>query len=194
MELQIKVVTSALLDDVGRLFSSDAVTEECRCMWFIIPVKQFHAVGSDGNRAGFSKLAAESDLPLGLLAYQNDQPVGWCAAGPRSRYARALKTPTYKGQETNSESNIWLVPCFFIHKNARGVGISQALLEDAVKLAEANGASAIDGFPYTGAKSRASGDMQVGYEALFSSCGFVPIRRPSTNRVVMRREFKSLNQ
>ena len=95
MTLTIKSVTSDLIDDLGQLFSTDKVADQCWCMWFIIPVKEFHALGHEGNRASFCELVASSEQPLGLLAYQNDEPVGWCAVGPRSRYVRALKTPTY---------------------------------------------------------------------------------------------------
>jgi GNAT superfamily N-acetyltransferase len=111
-----------------------------------------------------------------LLAYQNGDPVGWCAVGPRSRYIRALKTPTYKGGGVGDNSDIWLVPCFFVRKDMRGAGVSRTLLEAAVKLAKENGAVAIEGFPFAGAKKRSSGDIQVGSERLFSSCGFEVIR------------------
>jgi GNAT superfamily N-acetyltransferase len=187
----IKAVTSDLMDDVAQLFCSDKVAEKCWCMWFIMPVKAFHAAGSEGNRASFTELAARSKRPLGLLAYQNGEPVGWCAAGPRSRYVRALKTPTYRGGKEEDDNEVWLVPCFFVRKDAQGRGVSRALLETAVQLAQENGATAIEGFPYAGSKRRSGGDVQVGFEPLFASCGFAVIRAPSTSRVVMRRELNA---
>lgn len=190
MALTIEAVTSDLIDDVGRLFSADKLADKCWCMWFITPVKDFHAVGHEGNRARFCELVANSDQPPGLLAYQNGEPVGWCAVGPRSRYVRALKTPTYSGGEVRKDSDIWLVPCFFVRKDARGAGVSRALLEAAVNLAKDNSATAIEGFPNSGTKRRSSGEIQVGFESLFSACGFKVIRTPSTSRVVMRRELK----
>ena len=82
MTLTIKPIKSDLIQDVALLFSSDPVADQCWCLWFIRPVKEFHAVGHTGNRASFCDLVATSEHPLGLLAYQNDEPVGWCAAGP----------------------------------------------------------------------------------------------------------------
>lgn len=187
MTLKIKTVNQDLLDDVGRLFCSDAVVDKCWCMWFIIPVKAFHAAGGEGNRASFSALAAEADRPMGLLAYQAGEPVGWCAAGPRSRYVRALQTPTYRGGEAREDDTVWFVPCFFVRKEARGTGVSRALLEAAVELARANDATAIEAFPFSGTKRRSGGDLQVGVQSLFAACGFEVIRTPSTSRVVMRR-------
>ena len=191
MEAEIKVriekVTRKSIDDLAQLFGTEKVASDCWCMWFIIPVRDFHAAGSNGNRASFCDLLAESDSPPGLLAYQDQEPVGWCAAGPRSRYARALKTPTYWGGDAESDSVIWLVPCIFVREEARGQGVSKALLEAAVDLARESGATAIDGFPFSGSKRRSSGDIQVGFESLFASCGFEVLRTPSPGRVVMRR-------
>lgn len=184
----IKALTSDRIDDLGRLFSTNGVTGQCWCMWFIIPVKAFHAAGGEGNQAAFCDLLAASEHPLGLLAYHNDEPVGWVAVGPRSRYVRALSTPTYRGGE-GDDRGTWLVPCFFVRKEWRGVGISRALLEAAVALARESGASAIEGFPFSGQTRRSGGDTQVGFESLFVSCGFEVVRTPSASRSVVRREL-----
>lgn len=185
MALIIKPVTPDAIEDLARLFATDAMTDACWCMWFIIPVKAFHAAGHAGNCASFCDLAATSELPLGLLAFQDDEPVGWCAVGPRERYVRAMKTPTYSAAP--AEPNIWFVPCFYVRPGMRRGGVSKALLDAAVELARANGATAIDGFPFAGTKRRSGGDTQVGFEELFASCGFEVIRTPSPSRVVMRR-------
>ena len=189
--LSIKPVTSGLIDDVAQLFGADKVTNRCWCMWWIVPVKEFHTAGADGNRTHFCELAATSEHPMGLLAYQDDKPVGWCAVGPRSRYVRALKTPTYRGGDADEDADIWLVPCFFVRKDARGSGVSRALLEAAVELARENGATAIEGFPYSGTKRRSGGKTHVGFESLFASCDFEVIRTPSSSRVVMRRALSA---
>ncbi len=191
MNLSIQVVTSDLIKDLSRLFSSEPVVDSCWCMWFITPIKTYHTAGSGGNCASFCEMVARDNLPPGLLAYHNEEPVGWCAVGPRTRYVRALKTPTYNDGNINEAPGIWLTPCFFIRKDMRRKGISQALLNEAIHLASENGATAIDGFPYSGAKKRSVNDLQVGYEALFAACGFEVLRRPSTSRVVMRRELNA---
>jgi GNAT superfamily N-acetyltransferase len=191
MTLTIQTVTSASVEDLGKLFSTEQVADACWCMWFIIPVKDYHAAGHAGNRARFSELAAHSKEPMGLLAYQDGEPVGWCAVGPASRYVRAMKTPTYSAGKAGPEAGTWFVPCFFIRKDARGSGVGRALLEAAVRLAQENGATAIEGFPFAGAIKRSNGDIQVGNESLFSACGFEVVRTPSTSRVVMRRALKA---
>lgn len=186
-EFTIRPVTTELIDDLGQLFATEEVATRCWCMWFIIPVKAFHAAGQEGNATSLRTLSASSHEPLGLLAYTADKAIGWCAIGPRSRYVRALQMPTYKRVAGDQDANIWLIPCFFVHPELRRSGVTRVLLEAALGLATAYGAAAVDSFPFAGTKPRSSGDRQVGYEALFASCGFEVIAQPSASRLVMRR-------
>ncbi len=187
--IDIKVVSKDLIPDIGVLFGTDSAASGCWCMWFIISVKDYHAGGSEANRTRFNDLVQTSDSPVGLLAYVDGSPVGWCAVGPRARFVRAIRTPTLKGRDASEDDTVWLVPCFFVRADARQAGVSRALLKRAVSLAKEHGATAIEGFPYAGAKRRSGGEVQVGVEPLFAACGFSAVRRPSDNRVVMRRDL-----
>ena len=189
MSITVEVLKVSRLDDLNQLFCSEAMPERCRCMWFLISVKAFHEPGPVGNRAQFEALVAASEVPMGLIAYQDDQSVGWCALGPRSRYARAIKTPTYKGRDPAKDESIWLTPCIFVRKKARKMGVARDLLAAAVQLAQAHGAQAIDAFPYSGTKRRSVAGSQVGFEPLFAEAGFEVIHTPSPSRVVMRHAF-----
>ena len=186
--LDIKPLTLETLPELKQLFCSDRSTESCWCMWFIIRVKDFHDGGAPANEAWFKSLAESSTHPLGLIAVQDRQPVGWIAVGPRSRYARAVHTPTMKSIDHSDNDDVWLAPCFFVHPNKRRDGIARALLESAVDLARRSGATAIEGFPTAGSKMR-SADRQVGTERLFKTCHFRAVDRPSSNRVLMRLEL-----
>jgi GNAT superfamily N-acetyltransferase len=188
--IAVRELTKARFKDLEALFASDPVADRCFCMWFIIPVKTFHEAGREGNRASFADLVASDTFPLGLIAYDAGQPVGWCAVGPRRRYVRAMAAPTLKQRDRSEDDTVWLVPCFFISPEARGSGVATALLEAAVEHARSSGAGAIEGFPLAGDKRRSGGsDFQTGMESLFAGCGFEPVSRPSENRVIMRREL-----
>jgi GNAT superfamily N-acetyltransferase len=185
MALRIERVTASSMRRADAFFSADPEANGCWCMWFIIPVKAYHAAGSEGNCESFHALAASSDTPIGLLAYDDIEPVGWCAVGPRARYARAILTPTYKGRDPNEDQDVWLVPCFNVRADRRKSGVTKALLEAAINLAREHGATAIEGFPLTGTK-RHSKDTQVGFDSVFMSLGFRVIRTPSESRAVVR--------
>lgn len=103
-----------------------------------------------------------------------------------------LKTPTLKGRDTGEDECVWFVPCFLVRGDERRTGVATVLLEAAVALAEEHGAPAVEGFPLAGSRPRSKGtDFMTGTETLFSSCGFTSVRRPSDNRVIMRRQLVS---
>lgn len=188
-DLRIEEAGEKHLGDLALLFGSQQYADRCWCMWFLIPVKQYHAEGREGNRRRFAALVNSEQHPMGLLAYQGAKAVGWCAAGPRSRYERAVKTPTMR-ERHGDDDQVWLVPCFFIHPDHREEGIAASLLAGAVEFAKRKGASAIEGFPLAGSKRRSGGsDLMTGVEPLFENAGFSVDHRPSNNRVVMRREL-----
>ncbi len=72
----IKEVTLDEADDLGTLFGSAGDADRCWCMWFITSVREFHAAGRAGNREGLLRLIDESQVPVGLLAYDGQDPVG----------------------------------------------------------------------------------------------------------------------
>jgi hypothetical protein len=76
------------LADLARLFESQRNTRRCWCMAFCESRSQF-AVGwlNGGNRDRFETMVMAGGPPMGILASVAGEPVGWCACGPRSRYA-----------------------------------------------------------------------------------------------------------
>jgi GNAT superfamily N-acetyltransferase len=186
--LEVRPVTPELVRDAEQVFAANPDSAGCYCMWFLIPVAQYHAGGHDENRRLFRDLAERSSTPVGLLAYADGEPVAWCAAGPRSRFVRALKVPSFRGRDPVEDDTVWFVPCFNVPKDWRRRGVSTALLNGAVELARRHGAAAIEGFPFArGAKL--SRESMVGVQATFEACGFAETRRPSATRVVMRRDL-----
>lgn len=181
----IRPLDRSLIADLGRLFESSRATHGCWCMWFIIPVRDYHAGRGDRNGQAFAGLVESEAAPMGLLAYMDGRPVGWVAVGPRSRYARAVKTPTLRDTRRDEDDAVWLVSCFYVLGEFRRRGIAAGLLDAAVALASRSGAPAIEGFPTQGSRV-ASNDAQVGTEAIFAARGFRVAHRPSTNRVLMR--------
>jgi GNAT superfamily N-acetyltransferase len=185
----IEAVTADRLPDLATLFGSNKTTTGCYCMWFLVPAKECSAGWNGGNRVAFEEATGAAAEPMGLLAYRDDEPIGWCAAGPRTRYARALRSPVLAGRDVDADARVWLVPCFYVRRDVRRSGVTRALLEAAVALARTHRATAIEGFPLAGEKRRGTGDAFVGVEPLFATCGFTVIDRPTPSRVVMRREL-----
>src|SRR5215470_3083131 len=98
-DITVRAVDADRLDDLDTLFANSKTTAGCRCMWFIASAKECEAGWGEPNRAAFAELTETAGEPVGLLAYRDGEPVGWCAAGPRSRFARAVRSPHYRGRD-----------------------------------------------------------------------------------------------
>ncbi len=182
----VEAVTADRLDDVASLFATNSTANGCYCTWFFIPTPQNQAGWGAANRATFEEVTRAAAQPMGLLAYAEGAPVGWCAAGPRSRYSRALRTAALRERDPAEDDGVWLVPCFFVKVGFRRKGIMRELLQHAVELAARHGARAVEGFPLSGEERKRTGDAFLGVEPLFASCGFTVVSRPSPHRVLMR--------
>ncbi|MBX6749737.1 MAG: GNAT family N-acetyltransferase [Micromonosporaceae bacterium] len=187
----IAPLTADRLPDLAALFGTSSTTRGCYCMWFLRPGKEVEAGWGGANQQAFEACARTEAQPMGLIAYVDGEPVGWCATGPRARYTRAQRSPVLRQRDPAEDDSVWLVPCFFVRRDFRRQGIMRELLRQAVDLAAAHGASAIEGFPLAGDARRGSGEAYLGVEPLFAASGFTVVDRPTPHRVVMRLDLSS---
>ena len=179
------------MPDLATLFEMQRTTRRCWCMAFCVTRSQFAAGWlNGGNQRRFGAMAAASSAPMGILASQAAEPVGWCACGPRSRYnaATSPRSKIMRNRARDEDEIVWLLPCLFVRAGRRGQGITHALVRAAVELARREGASAIEGWPLAGSEQR-SDNAFLGREQVFEDIGFSCIDRPSPERVIMRLEL-----
>ncbi|MGH2684633.1 MAG: GNAT family N-acetyltransferase, partial [Actinomycetota bacterium] len=157
----------------------------CWCTWWRLSSKDWDAAGAGGRRALFEELVREGREP-GLVAYIDDEPVGWVAVGPRDEFPRQQRSPVLAPPDDST--GVWTVNCFWIRKDRRGEGVAQALLRAATDHAFARGATAVDGVPIDPAARAKAADAYTGVVAMFDSEGYVEMaRRKPNGRVIMRR-------
>ena len=180
------------LADLAGLFESQRTTRRCWCMAFCVTRIQFAAgwLGG-GNRRSFEVMATVNPKPMGILASVAGEPVGWCACGPRSRYAVATsgRSKIMGSRAPAEDHSVWLLPCLFVRDGHRGQGVTYALMCAAVELARREGAFAIEGWPLAGS-DRQSGDAFLGREKAFEDLGFSCVERPTPQRAIMRLELR----
>jgi GNAT superfamily N-acetyltransferase len=73
-----------------------------------------------------------------LVAYLDDDPVGWCAVEPRTAYEgliRNNRVPWTDRTEDKTDPSVWAVTCLFTRVGFRRRGISRALAAAAVDFA-----------------------------------------------------------
>jgi GNAT superfamily N-acetyltransferase len=133
----------------------------------------------------------EADTTSGLVAYLDDEPVGWCAVEPRTAYeglVRNNRVPWEGRTEDKTDDTVWAVTCVFTRAGFRKRGIGRALVRAAVDFARERGARAIEGYPMTTRKALLE-ELHVGTEGMFIGAGFKEVSRPTLRRVVMRVEL-----
>jgi GNAT superfamily N-acetyltransferase len=115
-----------------------------------------------------------SGTPVGILAYANAVPIGWCSIAPRMSYV-GLKTNSERGRI--EDARVWSVVCFFVDIRWRGKGISLRLLRAAVEYARMAGAKIVEGYP---ADPGAPHPLQMVSLSTFRKAGFRDITPPGS--------------
>jgi GNAT superfamily N-acetyltransferase len=155
----------------------------CWCMFPRLTDAQTRALPGDGplnkrRREAMTKAAGRKPAP-GLLAFANNEPVGWVAIAPRRQLARlsaSRATPPVDDQD------VWVIPCITVRRTARGRGIAVALIRAAVKFAAGHGASIVEAYPRAGNVRTGDDNAYFGTEPLFRRAGFQVERGPIADR------------
>jgi len=53
----------------------------------------------------------KAGTPVGILAYEGKQPVGWCCVAPRESYARLAQS---RAMPRVSDAPTWTILCVFV--------------------------------------------------------------------------------
>ena len=91
----------------------------------------------EGRVAALEELV-RGGTPVGVLAYCDEKPVGWCSVAPRESYA-ALER--YRALPRIDGAPVWSVVCFFVDRHFRRQGLTRALLKAAVDYARSHNAA-----------------------------------------------------
>lgn len=163
----------------------------CWCQFFRLRGKAWEGATRSSNRAA---LREQVDLapPPGVLAYVDDEPVGWCAVGPFDAYPRLAASPSSRAERTDAErAGSWSVTCFVVRVGHRRQGLGSVLLEAAVDLAGTHGAAVVEGYPVDVAAraTTSSAELYHGTLSLFVAHGFTEVARPSPGRALVRRRL-----
>lgn len=174
--------------DFEQLFGDRGASGGCWCMLWRTSPGEFKEQKGDGNRRSMQRLAQSKKAP-GILAYEGNTPIGWCAIAPREEYPALSRSRVLKPVDNEP---VWSVSCFFIDKMHRKKGLSAKLLEAAVDYAKAQGAKIIEGYPVEPGNSNYPPVYAwVGLAKTFKKAKFKECIRRSPTRPIMRRQIKT---
>jgi GNAT superfamily N-acetyltransferase len=189
--IEVVPATAALFDDLAIMLGpKNPDSSVCWCL--------SHRVDSKTNReligrarGEYVKKLTRRALAPGVLAYDDDEVIGWAAIAPRSElpFARSTKIPHV------DDLAVWSVWCIRVRPGHRGKGVSHHLLTGAVAYARSKGAPAVEGYPVDNRGDKVDLTMAyVGTRKLFEDAGFTKAADTRSvaggfPRVVMRLEL-----
>ena len=169
--------------DVVKLFGPRGACAGCWCMWPRLRSAEYRRGKSDDHRRALRALVTRGAEP-GLIAYAEGEPVGWCAVGPRTSFARLARSRTLAPVD---DRPVWSVVCFFVARSARRSGLTRRLLQAAVEHARRAGATIVEGYPVDAEESEPAAALWHGTLSAFETAGFKEVARRSPRRPIVRR-------
>jgi GNAT superfamily N-acetyltransferase len=162
----------------------------CWCLSYRVPSKE--NVSLKGPARGKKVARLMEHGPIGVLAYDGDDVVGWAAVARRAdtAFAHSRTIPHV------DDLDVWSVWCIRVRPGHRGKGISHSLLAGAVEFARSRGAQAIEGYPVDNHGKKVDLTMAyVGTRSLFEKAGFRKAANTSSvingfPRVLMRLDLR----
>jgi GNAT superfamily N-acetyltransferase len=170
--------------ELETLFGERGDPSRCWCQYYRSPDPYHHGARAE-NREAMRRQVAESTVPHGVLCYEQDRPVGWCAVAPRADYPRLLSMRA--AAATEDEDGLWSVTCFVVRVGHRRQGLAAELLDAAVDLARRHGARTIEAYPVDpSARPSGSAGLYPGPLSVYLAAGFTEVARTSPSRAIVR--------
>jgi GNAT superfamily N-acetyltransferase len=188
----IKVVplTSSHWKDFVALFGPNGACAGCWCMYERLAGFEFKRKKGERNKRAIKAIVESGRVP-GLLAYLDDEPVGWCSVAPREEFSRLQKA---HGIPDSAGRSIWSVVCFFIRRRYRGRGIAGKLLQAAIKYAKSNGADIVEAYPVnTEVRVASNSESWPGVVSMFEKADFRKVGQRSGTRSIFQYALQSIN-
>ncbi len=195
-DLRIVPANEAAFDDIRTILGNDG--RRCMCQRFKLDPREFYYGPSEPWEALLREQTHCGDPAAtqtsGIVAYLDDDPVGWCAVEPRTAYPGlgGRRRVVWAGRdEDRHDSSVWSVTCITVRLGFRHLGIMHALAAAAVEHARSRGARAVEGYGMLTepGKEITWGELHVGSVEAFEAAGMERVTHPTPRRVVLRKEF-----
>lgn len=169
--------------DIEVLFGPRGACGGCWCMAWRLTPSDFGRCKGDRNRRAFRSLVTKGETP-GILAYDGDAPVGWCAVAPREATPRLERSRVLARLD---DAPVWSVTCFFVARSHRRQGATVALLRAASAYARRQGARILEGYPVEPRQPELPAAFAwTGLASAFRNAGFTEAARRSATRPIFR--------
>lgn len=183
MSTSYKAVTPELWTKFEELFGERGGCGGCWCMWFRQSHSEFELKKGDSNKGLIAGIIADGQTP-GILAFDDERPIGWVSIAPRDQFSRLERSRILKPVD---DLPVWSIVCLFVHRHYRRRGVSKGLITAAADHARSQGASLVEAYAVEPKKDEMPDTFAYhGLASAYSSCGFKEVARRSETRPIMR--------
>lgn len=196
-KLTFRPANEATWEELRAVFgTSDA--GQCHCQRFKAPGWMWQTT-TEAERAASLREQTNCDNPdagttSGIVAYLDDEPVGWSAVEPRTAYPKYFgrtRVPWAGRNEDREDDTVWVVSCLVTRVGYRRRGVTYGLARATIDFARERGAKALEAYPMMpqAGKEVSWGELYVGSYSVFEEAGFTEVSHPTLRRYVMRIDF-----
>jgi GNAT superfamily N-acetyltransferase len=176
-ELRFAAVTKDNWGAFEALFESPGAPKYCWCTaWRDMPNRQ---AASNADRKTAISGFVKAGSPIGILACEGEQAIGWCSVAPRESLRKLSP------KQDDAERDVWSIVCFYIPRDRRKAGLGRTLLDAAIAHAFEHGARTVEAYPVD---PDSPSYRFMGFRKMYADRGFVEIGKAGSRRYVMRLE------
>lgn len=182
MALDIRPLTPARLPDLATLFEQGGDPKWCWCAYFRVRSTDFSRASKARHRGVMGSAVRDlaPERAPGLVAYRDEDAVGWVSVGPREDYERLAHSRILAPVDNTP---VWSIVCFVVGRRSRRQGVANALLDAAIDYARDHGATMLEAYPAElGPGERVtSANLYRGTLSMFERAGFAIVERRRAN-------------
>lgn len=166
------------------LFGPKGACGNCWCMYFRRSPSDFREGKTDDGNKQMMKDLVWNEAPTGMLCFFEDVPIAWCAFAPRTDFDKLKRSRVHKPID---DASVWSIPCMYIDKAYRRLGVSVALLKGVIRYAKKQGIGIVEAYPTIPTQDKLPDAFAwIGLYKSFERAGFEIVDRSSRHRPMVR--------
>lgn len=183
LNLEVFSVDKEKWNDFEKLFGERGACGGCWCMTWRLKKSVFEMQKGNVNKRSMKALI-EGNETVGILAYIDGEPIGWCAVAPREKYIRLETSRVFKRVD---DEPVWSITCLFISKPHRRKGLSVEMIKAAINYCKLNGVQIVEAYPTVPYDNKVpDAFIWTGTPDPFEEAGFVLAEKRSKWKLLMR--------
>ena len=158
----------------------------CWCMSFRLPTAIYNENKFEGNKQ-LQKENIAQKKHIGLIAFVEEEPIAWIALSPREEL---IKIENARSLKRIDDKPVWSIPCFFIKKEFRRMGLSSKLIAGVIDYAKTKKIKTVEAYPAIPYGTKMSDAfLWIGVLSSFEKNGFKVVRQNGKSKAMVRLEI-----